>query len=278
MPKPVVSPEWVQAHLDDPKLVLIDCRFTMGEPTAGRARYAAGHLPGATYFDLEQDLSGPVQEHGGRHPLPDMQTFAEKLGRAGIGRDSLVVAYDEGAEMAARFWWMLRYAGHEAVAVLDGGYPAWVRAGRPVTTELPNRAPNTFVLALQHGMVADVTDVRQAGPDILIVDSRAAARFAGQPHPLDAKSGHIPGAISRFWQESLRPDGTWKSPAEQAERLAALRGAPAVIVHCGSGITACPNLIAVEMAGLPFARLYVGSWSDWVSYPDNPVEKGESRA
>lgn len=273
MPTPLVSVAWLAAHLGDPQVVILDCRFTLGQPDAGRERYAAAHIPGAVYLDLDRDLAGPMQAHGGRHPLPDLAIIAAKLGAAGIKDETQVVVYDETGEMAARCWWLLRYLGHGAVAVLDGGFGGWTAAGHLVTANVSQPTPRTFTPRPQPDMVAEMTDVRDRAPGVVVVDSRAPERYAGQPNPLDPKPGHIPGAVNRFWKEALQADNTWKGAAEQAARLGDLRAADGVIVHCGSGVTACPNLLALELAGISGAKLYVGSYSDWCSYPENPVER-----
>lgn len=272
LPTPIVSTDWVLGHVLDPGVVLVDCRFTLGQPDAGRERYQAAHIPGAVHFDLERDLSGPEAEHGGRHPLPDPGQFAARLGQVGIEAGTAVVAYDETGEFAARLWWLLRYLGHDQVAILDGGFPAWQAAGLPITAAPALTTPREFIPRPRPELLATMEEVRDRSPGTVVVDARAAERFAGQPHPLDAKAGHIPGAINRFWKESLHADGTWKTAAEQAERLGDLKDAPDLILHCGSGVTACPNLVALAQLGVSGARLYVGSWSDWCTYPDNPIE------
>lgn len=272
-PRPVVKAEWLQAHLGQADLAVVDCRFsTLEGPDAGRQAYERGHIPGAVYLDLERDLSGPRGEHGGRHPLPDPAALAARLGAAGIGPGVKVVAYDNSGEMAARCWWILRWLGHDEVAVLDGGLGAWRRAGGRLEAAVPRPAPRTFTPRPRPELVVTMPEVRDRPPGTVLVDARSPERFAGQPNPLDAIPGHIPGAVNRFWQDALNPDGTYKSPAEQAVRLAGLAPEPARIIHsCGSGVTACVNLIAMELAGLPGARLYVGSYSDWYTYPENPI-------
>jgi thiosulfate/3-mercaptopyruvate sulfurtransferase len=255
-------------------VVIADCRFvTGGDPADGRRAYLAGHIPGAVYFHLDDDLAAPQGEHGGRHPLPDPTAFAARLGAAGIGPGVKVVAYDDSGAPAARFWWLLRYFGHDEVAVLDGGFKAWVAAGLPVSAEVPPPVEGVvFVPAPRPAMVAAMAEVKGRPTGVTVIDARSALRYAGQPDPLDAKPGHIPGAINRFWAEGLGPGGTWRPGEEQAARFAGL--APDQVIHsCGSGVTACANLLAMEIAGLSGARLYVGSWSDWCSYPENPIEK-----
>lgn len=272
LPKPLVSVDWLALHHQH--VILVDCRYgSSDDPDAGRRAYEAAHLPGAVYFHLDTDMSGPVQEHGGGHPLPDLQEVAAKLGALGIGPGTPVVAYDATGPYAARFWWLLRYLGHDEVAVLDGGYDAWVARGLPRTADRTAPAARTFVTDPRPEMVATMTDVRDRGQGQAVIDARSPERFGGQASPLDPKSGHIPGAVNRFWQESVRPDGTWKGPAEQAARFAGLPAGPDAIHSCGSGVTACANLLAMEIAGLKGARLYVGSWSDWCTYPGNEVEK-----
>lgn len=252
----------------------MDCRYgSSDDPDAGRRAYGTGHLPGAVYFHLDTDMSGPVQQHGGRHPLPDIAEVSAKLGAMGIGPGTPVVAYDESGAYAARFWWLMRYLGHDEVAVLDGGFKAWVAKGLTVTAEAPAPSPKSFTARPRPEMVASVNDVRDRAPGQALIDARSPERFRGEPSPLDTKSGHIPGAVNRFWQESLRPDGTWRVAEEQATRFDGLPQGPDAIHSCGSGVTACANLLAMEIAGIRGARLYVGSWSDWCSYPENEVER-----
>lgn len=273
--RPLISVQDLAVLCTLEPVVILDCRFAMGagaDPDAGRRSYAAGHIPGAVYMHLDQDLSGPLGVHGGRHPLPDPAVIGAKLGAAGVGDGVRVVVYDDNGAPAARAWWLLRYLGHEVVQVLDGGFNAWVAAGRPVTTEAPAPVARTFTPRLRPEMVASMEEVLRRSPDQVVVDARSPQRFAGQPDPLDPKPGHIPGAVNRFWMESLTADGRWKGAAEQVARFAGLPGPAQVIHSCGSGITACANLLAMEIAGLKGARLYTGSWTDWCSYPENPVE------
>lgn len=277
MSNTIVTPEWLAAHLGEPNLVIADCRFTLGKPDAGLQAYRQGHIPGAVYFDLDRDLAGPAGEHGGRHPLPDPDVFAARLGAAGIGDGVTVVAYDDPTDMcaAARLWWMLRYFGHDQVLLLDGGFPAWAAQGRPVTAEVSTPTPCTFTPHLRPQMLASMADVRERSAGAVLVDSRAADRYQGAPNPLDARPGHIPGAVNYFWKDSMRPDGTYKPAQEQQQRLQDVIGAPDLILSCGSGVSACANLVALELAGVKGAKLYVGSSSDWASYPENRVDTGD---
>jgi thiosulfate/3-mercaptopyruvate sulfurtransferase len=271
----LVSQEWLHQHLHDPQVVIVDCRFVLGQPDEGRKRYEKGHIPGAIYMDLEKDLSGPKGPHGGRHPLPDLAEFARKIGQAGIDQTVAVVAYDDSGEMAARFWWMMRYLGHPNVKVLDGGYENWVQEGYPVTQEIPVRPSRIFQPKVQHHMIADMQYVKERSEKSVLIDARAGERYRGESETIDPVAGHIPGAVNCFWKEGLRPDGTWKSREEQRARFHHLAGAEEVIVYCGSGVTACANVLALEEAGVENIRLYLGSWSDWCSYPENPVARGE---
>ena len=274
----VVAMKWLLARLYEENQVIVDCRFQLGKPNAGREAYEAAHIPGAVYLDLERDLSGPVGEHGGRHPLPDISELADKLGALGIDSSVRVVAYDDqGGAMASRLWWLLRYMGHENVAVMDQGFTAWKDAGFPVTDAAPAvPIPKTFVPKLQDGMLADVEDVRRAvhGGAAVLIDSREGPRYRGEVEPLDRVAGHIPGARNRFWKEALAADGAWKNAEEQRARFADLQQDDRIIVYCGSGVTACPNVLALEEAGFRNVRLYAGSWSDWISYEGNAVADG----
>ena len=272
LPGPLVGVDWLAARLGGEPIVIADCRMVSGDPDGGRHLFAAAHIPGAVYFHLDEDLSRPEGEHGGRHPLPDPAVIAGKLGAAGIGPGVPIVVYDDAGQYASRFWWVLRWLGHDAVAVLDGGFGAWVAAGEPVTAEPSRPTPRTFVPQPRPHMIASMNEVRDRPHTQVVVDARSPQRHAGEPDPLDPKPGHIPGSVNRYWQDGLRPDGTWRPAAEQAARFAELPTGAAVINSCGSGVTACANLLAMEIAGLTGARLYVGSWSDWCSYPENTVE------
>lgn len=273
-PRPLISVERLAAILDRDDVVVADCRFALDDTEAGRRAYKETHIPGAVYFHLDEDLSSPIREHGGRHPLPDPGTLAEKLGKAGIGPGVKVIAYDNAGAFAARLWWLLRWLGHDEVAVLDGGYAAWQAAGLPVTAEVPAPLPRAFRPEIRPEMVVGMEEVRDRARDQVLVDARAPERYAGEVEPLDPVAGHIPGAVNRPWEDSLRPDGRWRSPKEQARRFADLPHPEKQIHYCGSGVTACANLLALEIAGLRGARLYAGSWSDWCSYVENPVETG----
>ncbi|MDF1523143.1 MAG: sulfurtransferase [Trueperaceae bacterium] len=273
---PWISVADLQARLDGPDLRLVDVRSILGQPEAGRVAYAAGHLPGAVFLDLEEDLSGPIGPHGGRHPLPDADALARTLGRAGIDGASHVVAYDVGdAMVAGRVWWLLRWLGHDAVQVLDGGIAAWTVAGGATTDAVPTPVPARFVPRPRPELVVDRDQVRAAAgdPDVLVIDVRAAERYRGEVEPLDPVAGHVPGAVNVPYAGNLE-DGRFRDPAALRERYAAAVGAREVIAYCGSGVSAAHGLMALAAIGLPEAKLYAGSWSDWVSYPDAPVALG----
>ncbi|MFD0589491.1 sulfurtransferase [Paenibacillus sp. GCM10027627] len=274
----IVSLEWLKERLGEPGLVVADCRFVMGQPDAGRSLYETSHIPGAIYMDLEKDLSAPVEEHGGRHPLPDIFDLTVTMSRAGIGNETTVVAYDDqGGAMASRLWWLLKYLGHEKVYVLDRGFAAWTEAGFPVSSEQPEVAQASFLAEVRHSMLVEMAEVQEllGSERVTLIDSREAPRYRGEVEPLDRVAGHIPGAINRFWKEGLDATGAWKEEAAQAERFSDLDGDRELIVYCGSGVTATPNVIALQEAGFSKVRLYAGSWSDWISYEENPVAVGE---
>ncbi|AZK48749.1 sulfurtransferase [Paenibacillus lentus] len=281
MSNPLVSKKWLLARMYEPHMVIADCRFQLGAPEAGRAAYAESHIPGAIYLDLESDLSAPVAEHGGRHPLPDPEVLAKRLSQVGISNDSVVVAYDDqGGMNASRLWMLLRWLGHDQVYIMDEGFSAWQQDGYPVTAEQQVVIPSSFQPALHDELIADVNYVRSAigNPDVLLVDSRESPRYLGQTEPIDAKAGHIPSAINAFWKNNLDDTGKW-APEEQrraglSEVINALDAGLEVIVYCGSGVSACPNIVALHSLGYFNVRLYAGSWSDWISYPDNPVATG----
>ncbi|MFX3633235.1 MAG: sulfurtransferase [Candidatus Pristimantibacillus sp.] len=262
-------------------LVIADCRFLLNDPGAGEAAYLAGHVPGAVYLHLERDLSGPKQPGGagGRHPLPDAQQLADKLGAVGIGNRTSVVAYDDqGGAMASRLLWLLQWLGHSGEkAIVAGGFDAWQSAGGAVTTKLPEVIGQTFVPQEQADIVVDAAYVRErlGRDDVTLIDSREAPRYRGEVEPIDPVAGHIPGAVNRFWKDGYEADGMMKLVDAQLERFSGISPDDEIIVYCGSGVTATPNVIALEAAGYRNVKLYAGSWSDWSSDEGNPVETGD---
>ncbi|WFR65145.1 sulfurtransferase [Paenibacillus amylolyticus] len=279
--KNIVSMRWLLARMYEPDVVIADCRFLLGQPEAGRQAYEAGHIPGAVYLDLEKDLSSPVSAHGGRHPLPDPADLATRLSQAGIGSNARIIAYDDqGGMNASRLWWLLRYIGHEQVYIMDEGFTAWQNAKFPVTQNVPVQIPYSFEVNLQPQMLASVQDVQQASvtASAVLIDSRDARRYAGLEEPIDAKAGHIPGALNYFWKDVLNWDGRWTDTEVLEERFSKLDKDGAIIVYCGSGVSACPNVIALEEAGFSNVKLYSGSWSDWISYDENAVATGNAEA
>lgn len=277
----LVDTETLSRHLDDPRWIVVDCRFVLTDPEAGRRAYAAGHIPGARYAHLNDDLSSPVTPASGRHPLPFPNTLAEKLGRWGIDKTNQVVAYDDtfGA-MASRLWWLLRWLGHEAVAVLDAGYPKWVREKRPVTAELPKIQTTQFHPTIDNSMWVDADRVLEMtrAKDGLVLDARAEERFRGEVEPLDKVAGHVPGANNMPYEDNLDFSGEFMSDEALREHYQSVLGQvpPDKVVHmCGSGVTACHSVLAMEHAGLSGAKLYAGSWSEWITDPSRPVATGE---
>jgi thiosulfate/3-mercaptopyruvate sulfurtransferase len=260
-------------------VLVCDCRFDLNDLAAGHHAYREGHIPGAIHIDLERDLSAAPNGTNGRHPLPDRVAFAAHMAALGVRRDRLVVSYDaSGGYYASRLWWMLRWVGHGRVAVLDGGLQAWTAAGLPLKQGDEHASPGDLTASPEPAMPSiDVAGVEANldGGDLLVVDARTAARFHGEPHPLDTASGHIPGAGNRFFQFNLTPEGRFK-PAEELAREfpTVLRGTSSdhVVHQCGSGVTATHNLMAMEVAGLKGSRLYPGSWSEWTSDPTRPIE------
>ena len=274
LPTPLVSAQWLQANLSNPNLRIVDCRYSLADPLAGRMAYGEGHLPGAIFFDLETDLSRPAQPDrtGGRHPLPTPAAFAATLGEAGIDNASWVVAYDETGMTSPRLWWLMRWLGHEHVAVLDGGIKGWSAAGGALETLAIEYAPVVFIPNPKPEMVLIAEDVLQRPSSSILIDSRAPERYRGEVEPIDPVAGHIPGAINRNWADGVE-GGHFKSAEAQQERFGGLEGE--VILYCGSGVSAAANALALEIAGHKGAKLYAGSWSDWVSDPNRPVAKGE---
>jgi thiosulfate/3-mercaptopyruvate sulfurtransferase len=276
---PWISPEALQADIDAPDLRVVDVRSNLADRAAGRRAYLAGHLPGAVFLDLDTDLSSPPGRHGGRHPLPDPAQVAATFGAAGIGPETRVVAYDDAAGMiAGRLWWMLRWLGHERVQVLDGGVAAWLAAGGTLVTDVPRPTQAAFEPRPRDDVAVDRDWLlaRLGDPGVVVVDARAPERYRGEVEPIDPRGGHIPGAINRPFAGNLG-GGRFRPLAELADCYRDLQGAATVVVYCGSGVSAAHDLMALEACGITGARLYTGSWSDWVSYEDAPVALGEEQ-
>jgi thiosulfate/3-mercaptopyruvate sulfurtransferase len=269
-------------HIDDPQWVVIDCRHDLMNPAYGREAYAAGHLPNARFASIDDDLSGPKTGAGstfrGRHPLPERAALLDTLRRFGIDDDTQVVAYDaHGGMYAARLWWLLRSVGHGAVAVLDGGMAAWQAAGQALSVDVPSPAAGALTerASLTRSVSMDDVVANLSTGAATVVDARANDRFRGENETIDPVGGHIPGARNRFFKDNLQADGTFKPAAQLKEEFAPLFASPTqAIMQCGSGVTACHNLLALEVAGLPGAALYPGSWSEWCASPARPVATG----
>lgn len=268
----------VARHLADPNWAIVDCRFALDDTEQGRRAYQEAHIPGAVYAHLDEDLSGPiVPDQTGRHPLPDVETFADTLSAWGIGNDSQVVAYDDrGGAIAARLWWMLRWVGHDAVAVLDGGWPRWRDQARPTRSGVERPVVADFIPHSRPHLLVSGQEVaeRLGDPALLLVDARSPDRFRGENETLDAVAGHIPGAVNAFYGRNLDEEGGFLPAAELRRRYRTLlddKGPEQAVVYCGSGVTAAHDLLALRHAGLGDAILYAGSWSEWITDPERPV-------
>lgn len=273
---PLVSAAWLRDHLGDPDLRVVDIRYYL-DGRSGHDAYLRGHIPGAVFCELERDLSGAAEGRG-RHPLPERDAFEQAMRRLGIGDATRVVTYDDqGGMVAGRLWWLLRYFGHDAVALLDGGLQAW---GEPLSRDEATAAPGDFVASTPRpGWTVDYEALRARSPRTLVLDARAGERFRGEQEPVDPVGGHIPGARSAPFAGNLTPDGRFKSPEELRRRyldLGVTSGADTV-VYCGSGVSACNDLVAMEVAGIRGGRLYPGSWSDWSRREGAEVETGPER-
>jgi thiosulfate/3-mercaptopyruvate sulfurtransferase len=278
----LISAADLAAHVDDPSWLIVDCRHDLMNLAAGREGYASGHLPNAVFADMETELSGEKRGADGvfrgRHPLPSRAALVETLRGWGVNDDTQVVAYDaHGGMFAARLWWLLRWVGHPAVAVLDGGMAAWQAQGMPLTSAAPQRPRGAIG---EHASLAPTVSVEQVLANLgsqerTVVDARAPDRFRGENESIDPVGGHIPGAKNRFFKDNLQADGRLKDAAQLKAEFAPLVGAAAhAVMQCGSGVTACHNLLALEVAGLPGAALYPGSWSEWCADPSRPVATG----
>ncbi len=275
----LISSDDLLHRVNDSTWVIFDCRFTLADPGEGRRRYLGGHVPNARYADLDKDLSSPATAQSGRHPLPDAAEFAEKLRAWGVSNDSQVVVYDDAfGAIAGRMWWLLRYLGHKSTAVLDGGFKKWLDENKPVQKEeAPVAAPGDFS-GKPHDEAwvetAELERIRERD-DVVIIDARAPERYSGEKENVDAEGGHVPGSINHPLQANLDENGCFRPAAELRETYGALHK-PQTIHSCGSGVTACHNLLAMEIAGFPASRLYVGSWSEWIRSPQRPRAVGKT--
>ncbi len=263
-------------HLESKDWVIVDCRYDLMDEKAGRNQYLIAHIPGAVYADLHTDLSGPPVTDCGRHPLPTPQAMQSLFKRLGISQGAQVVTYDNaGGSFAARLWWMLRYMGRDAIAVLDGGWPAWQKEGLPTASGEEINEPGNFQGQARKDWLVTVDKVAAVE---LLIDSRDPVRYRGEAEPLDRVAGHIPGAINHFWKDNLDNNGLFKGPDILRREFLGFLGnttAANAVFYCGSGVTACHNLLSAAHAGLPAPRLYAGSWSEWCSDPGRPVATGE---
>jgi thiosulfate/3-mercaptopyruvate sulfurtransferase len=267
----------------DQAWVIVDCRYDLMDASWGKEQYQAAHIPGASYASLGHDLAAPSDGRNGRHPLPGHEAMAETFGRYGVRQGVQVVAYDQDTGMyASRLWWMLRYMGHDAVAVLDGGFAKWTREGRPTRSGIETREPVVFTGKPRAAMRLTANQVwaKLGDPTMTLVDARSPARYEGTDEPLDRVGGHIPGARNHFFQWNLGPEGTFLPPDALRAKFATLLGSTPpdqVALYCGSGVTACHNMLAMERAGLTGMKLFPGSWSEWSADADRPVETGQPR-
>jgi thiosulfate/3-mercaptopyruvate sulfurtransferase len=277
----LVDTATLATHLADPGFAIVDCRFALNDEGWGEREYAARHIAGAVFAHLGHDLAGSATGRNGRHPLPDPAALAMTFGRLGIGDEVQVVAYDQDSGMyASRLWWLLRWLGHDAVAVLDGGFARWLAEGRGTTAGPEHRRASEFHGAPREDMVvsADQVTALIGMRDWRLVDARAPERYRGDVEPIDRVAGHIPGAVNHPFKSNLTDAGAFRSAGELRETLgSSAAGLPPdrIVCYCGSGVTACHNLLALEHAGLRGAKLYPGSWSEWSSDPSRPIERGE---
>ena len=277
----LVTADELIAHVGDSAWRIFDCRHDLQNTEYGAKAYAKGHISGALFLHLDRDLSGAKTGRNGRHPLPDHAAFAKRMSESGVGPNTQVIAYDnEGGIFASRLWWMLRWLGHDKVALLDGGLPGWRRAKQALVTEVPVVVPANFESRPQPLTVdADFVLKTLQAPEVLVLDARAPERFSGEEESLDPVGGHIPGAVNRFYFDNLDDAGCYFKPADELraefDALLAGRAPTAVVQQCGSGVTACHNLLAMEIAGLNGSKLYPGSWSEWCFDPARPIATGE---
>ncbi|MCA1030438.1 sulfurtransferase [Bacillus timonensis] len=278
MYKNIVSIDWLWQNINNDDLRIIDCRFDLKEPDKGYKEYISDHIPGSVYFHLDHDLSSSVQLHGGRHPLPTLDLFVKKVSKSGIGNKTKVIIYDDqDGAFASRCWWLFKYIGHIDVFVLEENFTQWKNRGLPVSKEISNYKEKVYIPSLQSNMLASMKDIKDTlnTETVQLIDSRESMRYTGEMEPIDKKSGRIPGAQHYFWKNVIDNSGKWKDISELISNFKTLDKNKQIIVYCGSGVTACPNVLALNEAGYDQVQLYAGSWSDWISYDENPIEYGK---
>lgn len=277
----LITAQVLHDSVPDANWAILDCRFDLTDPDQGEEAYRSGHIPCAVYAHLDRDLAAKPNGASGRHPLPAVEEMVATFSRCGIDSSVQVIAYDDrGGGFAARLWWMLRFLGHDSAAVLDGGISAWTQAGYPLTDGVEHRAVRTFHASVRPEMVASLQQIRERSESshARLIDARAPERYRGELEPLDPVAGHIPGAVNRFWQDNLNEQGYFRPSEELADAFQELMGdtpPDQFIAYCGSGVTSCHHLLAMEHIGLKGARLYPGSWSQWCSDPRRPIALGD---
>ncbi|KXZ39865.1 thiosulfate/3-mercaptopyruvate sulfurtransferase [Alkalithermobacter thermoalcaliphilus JW-YL-7 = DSM 7308] len=273
----LVSIDWLYNNIDNKNLVIVDCRFDLQSESYGIDNYKRGHIKNAFFMDVNKDLSSIPQEHGGRHPLPDINEFKLKIENIGIDNSSIVVAYDDGdLAGAARFWWLLKYLGHDKAYVLNGGIKKWIHQGYEIVTDVTIKEKTNYQVNVKKDILCDMYEVKSKlnNPKTVIIDSRSYDRYTGEFEPIDKIGGHIPSAKNVFWQEVLK-DNELKEKHELNKIFEFAKKYDEIIVYCGSGITGCVNFLVMREIGLN-PKLYAGSWSDWISYEDNQISKGSN--
>lgn len=270
---PLVSITWLSDHINDEYVIIADCRYNLMDKSLGRSQYDTGHIPGAYFLDMEKELTGEVKAHGGRHPVPEAQSFQDSMNRIGLTDEKLVVAYDLDGSGASRLWWLLNHFGHPRVKILDGGFQSWADSGLPVTREAPAEKKGNFIARVNGEILVSRKDLDSLPHGSRIIDVRDRERYLGEVEPIDKIAGHIPGAINVPYKVIMDTPGKFRSRKE-LERIFSGSGDEPV-VYCGSGITSCVNFVALEAIG-KHPRLYAGSWSDWISYEDSKIATGEN--
>ncbi len=274
-----INAHWLHEHLEDDNIVIVDCRGDLFDAEYGKKAYDNGHTKKSFFIDINNDLSRKTDGHGGRHPLPDIEAFKDKVESIGIGDDTVVVAYDElRIAGAARFLLLLKYIGHEKLYLLDGGINNWIKNGYTLETELPTAKKAKHSICLNKNILSDVSAIKEGSGEegFVVVDARTPQRYRGEMEPIDKKAGHIPGAKNYFWKESLKPTGEIKEVEELKERYKDIKDYQEIVTHCGSGIDAAFSYFLMDEIGLK-PKVYIGSWSDWISYDDNEVATGEEK-